>query len=72
MNGKIKTKKKKPYTYNKEERLEKFQKFYDEFSRKLKAAPKLILFIEEMHKKAEKKHAQLNKLILNYDPKRIN
>jgi hypothetical protein len=72
MKGKIKTKKKKPYTYNKEERLEKFQKFYDEFSCKLKATPKLIQFIEEIHKKAEKKHAQLHKLILNHDPKRIN
>jgi len=72
MRGKIKTKNKKPYTYNKEERLEKFQKFYDEFSCKLKATPKLVQFIEEMHKKAEKKHAQLNKLILNHDPKRTN
>ena len=64
MKGEVNSKKTRPYTYKKEERLERFVLFYEEFKHKLKANRKLIHKVEEIHAYAVEKHNELHDLII--------
>jgi hypothetical protein len=64
MKGEVSSRKSRPYTYDREERLEKFILFYEEFKYKLKANKKLIHKIEEVHALAVEKHNELHNSIV--------
>ena len=64
MKGEVNSKKTRPYTYQKEERLEKFILFYEEFKFKLKASKRLTQKVEALHALAVEKHNELHQLII--------